>query len=309
MIENKPVPKSFIEPKIDDTHYVFGLGQVDLTQPLEPEGNWVKHIPPGEPQRINFETSNCTAFGTSNTVEILLNRLFNITPNYSDRALGIEAGTDPEGADPQNVYEAVRKKGLEPESMLPYDPSLKTAEDYYQPNPLPTNIVLAGIEWLKEYLFKHDWVGVGKETPPDQIKTALQYSPLGISVYAWAFDPVKQRYMRIGGDIHWTAMVYYKENDYWLIYDSYAEERPEITQQIMQEFGIPIEVAAYLKKLDWNFKFYYIKRINITKNNGTLNNDQKSAILTVILSLLTKVLQILQKAYASITGKSQGTSH
>ena len=123
----------FIPPVIDKTHYVFGSNQMSF-KVIQPDGDWSNVIPEEEKQYVlNFDTFNCVSFNTLNQIEMYMNKVFNEKINYSDRWLGIIAGTNPErgGNDPQTVYEAIRKYGLIPEEMLPFSEDLKTVEEYY----------------------------------------------------------------------------------------------------------------------------------------------------------------------------------
>lgn len=277
MIENNPKDYGFVEPKIDDTHYVFGSGQVDLTHIIQPDGQWDKYIPTDEFQNVGFETDNCTGFGSTNVVEILMKKLFGVDVNYDDRVLGIMAGTSLEkgGNDPQVVMETIRKQGLVNEGALP---KAQTQDEYYKPNPLPSKIIQNCKNWLFNFAFKHDWVASGSQVSPDILKTALQYSPLGVGVYAWAYDNVREVYVRMGNDTHWTVLYGYKENAYWKIFDSYDNTH---------------------KKLDWNFGFKYVKRISIEKAVPT--EDQ----LSIFQQILNYMAQILQKMAQYVKNTSQ----
>jgi hypothetical protein len=68
----------------------------------------------------------------------------------------------------------------------------------------------------------------------------LQYSPLGVSVYAWERRPdgIYHKPKNAPGDTHWAVCYGYEDGKYWKIYDSYDKEAL---------FGHGLDVLAY----DW----------------------------------------------------------
>ena len=119
-------------------------------------------------------------------------RLFGQKINYSDRWVGIIAGTGEGGNDPHTVCEAIRKYGLIPEEMLPFRDDLKDINEYYSFKGANKEACYeAGRKWLEQYDFKHEWVYSGyipEDEKKNNRKVALKMSPLGISVYAWGQD-------------------------------------------------------------------------------------------------------------------------
>ena len=204
-------------------------------QILQADGNWINFLPLDElQQRFGVETNSCVSFGTCNQVEILHLRKFGSIPNYSDRYLSIASETTPTGNTPNKVYETARKiAGFIPEELLPFSEDIRTLEEYSQPKPLNKKYYDVGRKWLNRFDFKHEWI----TTSPLSLMQGLQYSPLGISVTAWIEDE-RGFYVRPAGlrDNHWTLLVGYVENEYWIIYDSY-----------------PGSDGKFLKKLAWNF--------------------------------------------------------
>lgn len=228
----------FIKPKIEEKHFV--LGASPLTQKvLQPNGQWLEFLPPFEPQQKQFETSNCSSFNTLKPLEILLRKLTLFDDNYSDRFLGIMAGTFPPGNDPHVVCEAIRKTGLIEEPLLPFSDDLEDVTEYYSFKGGDVTLCKAkGIEWTRTWNFGHEWL------KPKDMKQALRFSPLAVAVVAWQKN--KYYYKRPEqDDNHWTAIVGYKENEYWIVYDSYMEG------------------GSAIKYLEWNYPFVYIKRFHL----------------------------------------------
>src|SRR3990167_11354315 len=89
--------------------YVLGGNKLPR-KVLRPDSDWKKDLPEAEPQLRNaVETSNCTGFNTINAVETLMfgKGLVTEKPNYSDRGVGIMAGTRPPGDKPKNEAETI----------------------------------------------------------------------------------------------------------------------------------------------------------------------------------------------------------
>ncbi|MCF7836024.1 MAG: hypothetical protein K9M15_02790 [Candidatus Marinimicrobia bacterium] len=236
----------FIEPVIEEDHFILGADNSLPRYVINPSGDWSEYVT-FEPQRKQFETYNCTAFGTIKCVQILLNKLGEDS-NFSDRFLGVCAGTKAGGNDPHTVAQAIRHNGLIPETMLPFSSDLQTIDEYYSFKGADENKCRKeGLKWLDRYSFGHEWVFNGK-TDKAKMIDSLRYSPLGVSVCAWRKQGDLYVKWKNETDNHWTvAVVGYEKDKYWLIADSYLDD------------GEPI------KKLAWDYPFQYCKRYNISK--------------------------------------------
>lgn len=254
----------FIEPKIEREHYVLGGSPIPV-KILQPFGNWNDSLPDGEKQFVSkFDTYNCTSFNTLNQIEQYLRKAFNDSTNYSDRWVGIIAGTDPKkgGNDPHVVYEAIRKYGLIPENMLPFSDDIQNVEEYYSFKGADQKACYdAGKKWLDKYDFKHEWV-FQPDQPIDEkinnMKVSLKYSPLGIAVYAWAMDE-RGVYISLGSPNHWTSVFGYE--DLIDVFDSYEPFKKFVDQNILFCKRISIE----LKKKNTSFISWLIKQLSIIK--------------------------------------------
>jgi len=261
----------FITPKIEKEHYVLGGLNVPFNI-LKEDGDWrsdrrpVKEIQKG----IGFDTFNCTGFNTLNQIEQYMYVRYGIEVNYSDRWLGIIAGTTPPGNDPHVVYEAIRKYGLVEESMLPFTEDITTVEEYYSfKGGCESDCYRAGREWLEKYDFKHEWVfNPDSNIPLDEkinnIKSALKVSPLGIAVYAW-HDDDRGVYVRYGDDCHWTsadALI-----DYLKVYDSYDPVEKDVEQELYYAKRIDISLKEVKKKTLWEIiRDWFIREKLIYRN-------------------------------------------
>lgn len=266
MIRDKELTRSgFVEPVITPEQYVLGAGQVPLS-PLKMDSDWsdVKHVKEYQ-NKPSFDTFNCTGFNALNHTEHYELVAFGELKNYSDRWLGIIAGTRPPGNDPQTVYEAIRKYGLIPEEMLPFTDDIKNVDEYYSfKGGNMEKCYAEGRRWLEKYDFKHEWVfdrNDSLSTKISNMQYALKYSPLAIAVYAWATDD-KGVYVRRGVDVHWTSM--YALKDYMKIFDSYDPIEKDVEQEI-----------------------YYCKRIHMEKKPIIIKTTLREKVLSMWASIKT----------------------
>ena len=201
--------KGFLPSLIDATHYWGKLPKVVLLL----DGKWNEFTPKFEPQLKKFETYNCTGFNTLNALEILF-QARGLSFNFSDRWLGIIAGTKPPGNDPHKICEAIREHGLIPEEMLPFSEDLNSIEEYYSfKGANEAECRKVGQQWKKDWDFKHEWIS------RKDMEEYLKCSPLNVSVVAWKSEGGLFTKQKGEPDNHWTTCV--ASEDYWLIADSY----------------------------------------------------------------------------------------
>ena len=230
----------FIVPIITPDQHIFGVQQTPKI--IQDNGDWRDYLPSEERQaRSNFDTYGCTIYNTINPIEILDRKLFGEKSEYAERFVYIGTGTRPPGNNPHVIGEWIRKNGLIPEAMLPFNNLIQGLSDYASPNPLIADFIEEGGGWLQRKTFNHDWI-IGKDKT-DMLKEALRSSPLGVSV-----SPLEERggvyYRTQEQDVHWTCLIAY-EGNVPVIFDSYA---------------------PFIKRLEPNFNFGFAKRYSITKN-------------------------------------------
>lgn len=251
----------FIKSKIKPQDYVFGDAQLQ-SDILQPDGQWDAFLPTDEFQNQGFEIYACATFGTLNCVETILKRRFNFNDNFSDRYVATLTDTGKiHGNDPQKIAEFIRKNGDVDESVWPYLNT--TFDDYYQAP--PTSLASKASVFNAHYDFKHDIVPSDSKS----MMTALKYSPLGISVEAWADrgDGI----MQAGDgahDNHWCMCYGYKENEYWKVFDSYDNTH---------------------KKVEWAHRPVQAKRYHIDLA------PQTTSFLQSLWSALLQALNIIQR--------------
>ena len=206
----------FLPDKIASEDYIFGGKQI-TDFPMNADGQWDEYLPENELQsKNNLETMNCTAYGTLNCIEILLNAKYNIKENFSERYIGVLAETLPQGNSPHKIAETIRKiSGLIKESLLPFNDGINTWEGYYNPNPMTSFLQKEGQKFLEQFEFKHEWVTSNE----NELKKALKLSPLGVSVHAWIKEG--NYYVKPQGYYpnHWCMLYGYEEGKFWKIFD------------------------------------------------------------------------------------------
>jgi len=195
--------------------YILGGEQVPLTI-LQPDGDWTPFLPSKEVQNVNnIEPYACVSFSILNAIEILIKRKYGIDRNYSDRFLAAISGTkDLYGNDPHSVCEFLRKIGVVPEDIYPF--SAISHEEYYKP--ITSDLYIIAKDFLDEWDFKHYYV----DTTAESITSALQSSPLLVSMPAW-YQNSKGLYYRPTGvpDNHATTLIYEHIGSFRRVFDSY----------------------------------------------------------------------------------------
>lgn len=246
--QNKNKGHGFIAPKeIDELDYVLGAIRSAPAEILQPSGQWDLFLPEDEFQRKNgIETNACVSYGTLNCIEILFRRKFGFEPNYSERYTAIVSDTDPYGGNtPNNVAEAIRKLGVIDDEILPFNEA-SSIDSFYSPIPMQERYLKIGKDFLRRYVFKHEWVfrDGSLSDKQDRLKEALRLSPVGASVVAWIRDgdyyvkPLNAR------DNHWITIYGYEENRFWKVFDHYDDTT---------------------KELVWDYDFGYAKRFHVEK--------------------------------------------
>jgi hypothetical protein len=246
---------NFIAPEFDPMDFVLGANTKLSEVVVNPGGQWLDFLPDKEYQKKNgVETMSCPDFGSCNQIETLENFLYNdvgykVLNNYSDRFVSINSGTTTGGNNPNNSCEAIRKFGMIPEALLPFDETIDTWNKFHSPKPPTTTLTDEGTKWLEQNEYHHEWVWTnGGFTSLGQklayLMKALEFSPIGISVVAW-----KSRngmYWKNNGesDNHWCVLIGYEKDKCWYVFDTYDN---------------------FVKKLEWTYDFGFAKRIELKK--------------------------------------------
>lgn len=213
----------FVQPILDELHYIAGAFSPIPKIVLEPNGQWDDSIPVYEAQKLEDgeDEDGCSVWGTENAIEFLMKKLNGKDFNYSERYIYNVSNTLPPGNDPHVIAETVRNFGLIDEAMLPIT---KTLDDFIKPRPMNEVFIKLGKQWLDDYDFKHEWLfvkGMEKESRTERMKEYLLYSPLGISVTAWIME--NEVYVDYNEpNNHWCVCFGWNDRG-WKVFDSYDQ--------------------------------------------------------------------------------------
>ena len=206
---------------------------------LQEDGDWMPYLPVKEFQNLNkIEPYACVAFTVLNCVEILIKQQYGVEKNYSDRFLAAVSGTKEGGNSPNVVCEFLRKLGVVPQELWPFDETVTSFQKFYEP--IPPKLYELAREFNREWDFKHEFVPLNHES----ISRALTCSPLLVSIPAWFKK--NGLYYRPAGvtDNHATTMFYQREEAFMRIFDTY--ESPHIKD--IEWPVIPMAVKRFLVK-------------------------------------------------------------
>lgn len=206
--------------------------------PLMPGGHgWDAHIPSFESQNVaGVESFACTVYASAKAWITLAHRLkFTFPENISERFNAIMANIVPPGANPYEVGESMRTVGMIENKYLPFDKKIKSTEAFYQPKPMPEELVAEAKKLVQKYELGHEEIfndpqyGLRTLNKPAKLKEALSRGPVCVSVHAWKEDAQGYFYKDpTDPDQHWTFLVDYVEGDYWLVDDQYAPYEKKI---------------------------------------------------------------------------------
>lgn len=280
----------------DPRAYVLGSGTFELPKiVLKEDGQWDQWLPVYEAQfNDSFETFGCTVFGTLNAIEMVIKRLTNLEPNYSERFNYIIAKITPPGADPHAVMESIREHGVIKQELLPFTSTMKRAE-FLQPNPMTKVYLDEGMKFGYEIQHQYLWTADKKLTRDQRMqimKENLKYSPLPISVTAWIQDD-KGLYIDAGQpNTHWCVCFgWNQKNAPW-----YNPALPE-GWKIFDSYDQSVKIVSF----DHNFEIG--KRIHLELNNYL----PKVSLIDRILKLMYQLLPFLKAQEAQIPAQPTPT--
>ena len=264
--------------KIKPTDYIFGSALP--FEEINTSGDWIEFLPYKERQDLNgIEPYACVSFTILNCLEILVKKQYGEDRNWSDRFLASISGTRVGGNSPQVVCDFLRKLGVVPQDIFPFDEKITSFEEFY--SPIPQELYNIAKEFLAEFDFKYEFVPDDKE----QIKKALKCSPLLLSVVAWFSKDDK--YVRPEGmaDNHATTLIAVKEGEYKRVFDSYADG----------------EGDPFLKDYEWNAPHsiimrFFIKKKEPLKDTEIVKDIKKTPnwFIEIMANLLAFLLDIIK---------------
>lgn len=224
------IKTGFIPDTPDERDFVFGAKGLETKFAgrtiINESGDWSNWLPTTEHQAEKYETNSCVSFGSLNVVEILRKHSENIDENLSDRFVARISGTDPYGGNsPRTVANAIKKywSVKEPEYPRP-----DTLEEFYSNIPEKIRSLAIGRGAYYDYGYE--------KVKHSDMREALKYSPLGISVPAWFMDS-SNRYHRPEGqrDTHWCVCYAIQPTGDLMVFDSYYPYLKQIKADVVPE--------------------------------------------------------------------------
>lgn len=243
------VNHGFVAPEIT-TDWTLELGGSGRFPIINTSANWFQYLPKKEIQHVpGFDTNACYIYGSLNMLETLMKFHYGGEYNFSERWQAHNVNHKPYGGDPHKALDSLRKDGVIPESMLPFD--VGSYSEYMEVSPT----IKMGMEanrFVCRYMIKHDWLVLpdykDKET---KLRRGLEESPIGVSVVAWQKDG--EFYVKEKGqqDTHWCLLYGMNPDMSYNIYDTYD---------------------STLKTLAPGYDFGYAKRMSISSQSKSYFN-------------------------------------
>ncbi len=241
VIQSSPRPRDFIQGGASSCPW----------EEVNELGDWLPFkSEPHEMQRMaEVDLSMCTNFAATDAVESILFQLYGERYDFNERALAVMSGQQANGNMLRNVAEAIRTKGLVPQTLHPWNPKVHNTFDKMiaVTDEERADWEEAGNEWLKIYDVKWEWAyddfGAG-------MREALKCAPLFVaSLYASesSKDPEGTYTTQLPNSLkttHATVLMKQDEDDYKWIDDSYQTQ----IKRLAPDFRVPIGIRFWVRK-------------------------------------------------------------
>ena len=276
------MPSGFVYKKTPPKAWVHGQGKATVrfgAVPLMPGGHgWQEYVPKYELQNINgVESYSCTVYASLKAWITLANKLGLPFPkDCSERFNAILANITPPGANPYDVGESIRQWGVIHNDLLPFDDTIKSTYEFFQPKPMDEGLIaeakkiLQKVEPGHEYLWNDSRFRAPTPNKPDILKRNLERGPICVSVHGWKKNDKGLYYKdKADDDNHWTMLEDYKEGEYWIINDQYK---------------------PFIKKVAWDTDFQTAQLYFLKENtSGIAPND-----LNYFLKILKQMSEMVR---------------
>lgn len=262
-------------PKRDD----YMLGTAPVKDNVMMDGNWDKYMPTGEVQKRNDQDKMaCVTFSALSCIEAIFTYQIergdiskqgqewlrqngyidsNGKINFSDRFVALLSGTSYSGNSFDRVAEAIRKYGLIPESLHPYDKDMAWSE-YYNASKITDKMRDLGQEFLKKFTINYVFIPRWKWSMVwvDNFKQELRHAPLQVGVHAW--NGVKNGvYVKTNNTINHGSVLSRKE---WNDFDSY-EVNGSFFKQLAADFIFHNNAVKYIINENKNMSNVKVVRV------------------------------------------------
>jgi hypothetical protein len=191
--KNKQIKQTGLLFRLDPQDYKTGASPLVLID-INPSGDWTKYKPNEEKQsrEFTFDTMSCTTFSALNCIETWVNYFIDNKKfttkqiqemnklgfmadgkfNASDRFTAIMSNTMRNGNYFQAVLDSIRRDGLLPEALLPFDKNLKKWDEYHNKNIITQDMKDTARKILDIIEVSYEWCSFSPET------VSLVYSSL-----------------------------------------------------------------------------------------------------------------------------------
>lgn len=277
------MPEGYVYKPTPKKAWVLGSGKARVrfgATALMPGGKgWQKFIPEDERQNINgVESYACTVYASLKAWITLANFYgYSLPKNCSERFSGVMAGLSAPGGDPYTSSEAIRRWGVIHNDLLPFDETIRDTSEFYKPKPMDEGFIAEAKKIVQKYTLGFEYVF--NESPfraplvldrPRLLMYALERGPVCVSVHGWKEKNGIYYKDKYDADNHWTFLVGFKEDKYWLVHDQYA---------------------PFIKKVAWDTPFqtamvYFLK----PNESGIAPSD-----LDYFQKLLTQISEALKR--------------
>lgn len=276
-LKSKEVKAPLPEPDIYNLNTGFiplGPSRTDFlggTIPFEQRiasGQWDEYLPEKELQANNgLDVMACVSFSNYNAgVESQLNWMIavgqlkpgeeayeflkkngyivNGKVNCSDRFLARVSETGPNGNSMQRVADAMRHFGCVPESVWPWDSSVKTWFDYYKP--VLQAVLDLGQEFLRYFEYQYEFISGNN---PNELKNHLRHAPIQIGTAicpGWKDGGIIKA---CNQPITHAHMIYgFDDLKYWKDFDHYLDILGDVKKKLAWNYNIPYALKGVVLK-------------------------------------------------------------
>lgn len=258
-----------------------------------PENERIEYLPKGEVQRGKEDMSDCATRGPINILETKFNWLIKkgilmpeneqwlsdngyLTKNgieFSDAFIAITSGTTREGNSLKAPLEAIRKNGLIPKKLLPFDKDM-TWEEYHNPSRITGSMYALGQQFIQRFSINYERVF------SNNYETLLKDDLLNVAGFAWP-TPVNGIYQRDDRDPNHVWVNF--KNKYYA-FDNYLDVDKDFIKQLAEDY----------KFVDYGYRLF------ITENPKSQRNW--------LLGMLKTSLELLKELLDLLNGKTLKTA-
>lgn len=269
--------------------------------------NWTPYLPTNERQNRGFETFSCVSFSALNIIEMQIKYLYmtgamnedtlkylkdvydmndNGDVNFSDRYIAILSGTTRQGNSGNNVAETIRKYGLIPDKILPFEGD--NFDEFMNKNAVTDEMIFLGKQFLvKSGLnYAYEWVYIygDKANAFDVLSKHIKQAPLQIFspiCPGWSYDrPVKT----CPSNIPQHATLVYNVNQLIEILDQYEPFYKQLDKDYPILYALKIVITVAPVKQEQTKPTYNWK--TLLDNGFTFKKGDKGDIIKEIQKVL-----------------------